>query len=566
MTQIALAAETVLAQVGEVGEELQSTVILSVSQPSQPVVVATLPEVGRVLDQKLDGDWAFRLAGDRLDRFDLAGNDLPAPAGNQEIWPQAYSGKIVLGQEEVFVSMPDRMIITPLNAFGFGEPRISVVMAGGSLAKTADRLWTGTSPGLRSYVVLDPLVPGYQVELPQFCMDVAAIAGRAMLMDNTGLWIMQQDEDNWRIHHKLLIEPGCRYADGSGHLLAILTGDEVVVIDAGDPLAPIECCRVETEMAFIDGVRFRGDLLIVYGDGLRIVILDDGEVSQVVEPDYFGVVRGADFLRDHVVTTDSNSLRLHALVDGVLHLLDERDDGWNFGPLCASEDQLVYRVDDSLRVAELSRDAASIVDLNPHPIEWIYDLDGDGRTFAAVVPAPAGYMLQYMELDDEATLGVTAECPLPENARGIDLEGCWIRVATTSSGLLSYRLDEDAGLLEPVSGDPGSFHLFPAAPNPFNPMTTPRVLLERPGQLQLELFDVLGRRIREVYDGPLPAGVSRLQLSGSGLVSGSYFLHARMGQEEQVRSILLLEWILMSTNADKHVPLTRPASRPRMVD
>lgn len=65
-------------------------------------------------------------------------------------------------------------------------------------------------------------------------------------------------------------------------------------------------------------------------------------------------------------------------------------------------------------------------------------------------------------------------------------------------------------------------------PNPFNPSTRIEVELQRAGRVQLDVYDVQGRRVRSLYDGRLDAGVKSFTWDGcddggSRLGSGVYF-------------------------------------------
>lgn len=55
-------------------------------------------------------------------------------------------------------------------------------------------------------------------------------------------------------------------------------------------------------------------------------------------------------------------------------------------------------------------------------------------------------------------------------------------------------------------GDAASFWLAPAAPNPLLVSTRIAFSLSRSGDAVLELFDATGRRVKLLFDGPLPSG------------------------------------------------------------
>lgn len=83
------------------------------------------------------------------------------------------------------------------------------------------------------------------------------------------------------------------------------------------------------------------------------------------------------------------------------------------------------------------------------------------------------------------------------------------------------------------------FGLAPSAPNPFAAVTTLRFTIPRTGRVDLDLFDVGGRRVRRLVDGNLEAGVHEVAWDGRtdrghDLASGVYF--ARLSWEGEVRT------------------------------
>ncbi len=83
-------------------------------------------------------------------------------------------------------------------------------------------------------------------------------------------------------------------------------------------------------------------------------------------------------------------------------------------------------------------------------------------------------------------------------------------------------------------------------PNPFNPTTVIPLCLPRAEYVSLELFDLLGRRIRTLVSATLPAGLSHISWdgcddSGHPLSGGVYFYRLTAGQTSQARSMILLK-------------------------
>jgi len=74
-------------------------------------------------------------------------------------------------------------------------------------------------------------------------------------------------------------------------------------------------------------------------------------------------------------------------------------------------------------------------------------------------------------------------------------------------------------------GFPGTHLLSEVYPNPFNPTTSFTLAVAEPQDVQIAVFDVLGRQITLLNDGPL-AGRTNYQftIDGRGLTSGTYFV------------------------------------------
>ena len=88
--------------------------------------------------------------------------------------------------------------------------------------------------------------------------------------------------------------------------------------------------------------------------------------------------------------------------------------------------------------------------------------------------------------------------------------------------------------------------LLPAAPNPFNPRTTILFTLDSDGAVQLEVFDLAGRRVRTLADGSYAAGEHRLSWEGRDdegrrLNSGVYLLRLKGSGFVATRRVALVQ-------------------------
>ena len=93
---------------------------------------------------------------------------------------------------------------------------------------------------------------------------------------------------------------------------------------------------------------------------------------------------------------------------------------------------------------------------------------------------------------------------------------------------------------------PRAFALHANYPNPFNPSTAIRYQLAAASQVRLELYDVLGQKVRTLVHEVQPAGYYQvawdsLNEAGAPVAAGVYFYRLQAGDFTQVRKLLLLK-------------------------
>jgi hypothetical protein len=99
---------------------------------------------------------------------------------------------------------------------------------------------------------------------------------------------------------------------------------------------------------------------------------------------------------------------------------------------------------------------------------------------------------------------------------------------------------------ESTSAIPARTALHPNVPNPFNPTTTIRFDLSRPGRVSLRLYDVAGRLVRTLVDADMPPGRhavtwSGLDESGGPVSSGVYFYRLVAANTDMTRKMVLMK-------------------------
>jgi photosystem II stability/assembly factor-like uncharacterized protein len=112
--------------------------------------------------------------------------------------------------------------------------------------------------------------------------------------------------------------------------------------------------------------------------------------------------------------------------------------------------------------------------------------------------------------------------------------------AVGDSGLILYTSN---GAVTSVNNRdsfaPKEFLLNQNYPNPFNPATTISFQMPVSGQVNIEVFDMLGRKIAMLLDDYKPTGVYSLSFSGASLPSGVYFCRMTSGNFTQTKRMVL---------------------------
>ena len=95
-----------------------------------------------------------------------------------------------------------------------------------------------------------------------------------------------------------------------------------------------------------------------------------------------------------------------------------------------------------------------------------------------------------------------------------------------------------------------TFAVQPPFPNPFNPTTTVRLYIpdggDGRGNLELAVYDLQGRRLRILQNGPVNAGWQTFvwdgrDAAGRSQASGIYFVQAKSGSQAQVHKVTLVK-------------------------
>ncbi len=124
--------------------------------------------------------------------------------------------------------------------------------------------------------------------------------------------------------------------------------------------------------------------------------------------------------------------------------------------------------------------------------------------------------------------------------RGRDAAGNWGNATPLAIIVNAEPADVAEGAI------PTRYALHAAAPNPFNPRTTIRFDLPRSGVVTLNVYDVSGRKVRSLVDGPVGAGARAIVWDGKDegghdVGSGIYLYRLETTGFQQTRKMALLK-------------------------
>ncbi len=122
-------------------------------------------------------------------------------------------------------------------------------------------------------------------------------------------------------------------------------------------------------------------------------------------------------------------------------------------------------------------------------------------------------------------------------ARTKDAQGQVSEWSTLVATVFDTIPDTTDFVLDEATGLPDEFAVSEAYPNPFNPETSLRVTLPATAQVDVTVFDILGR---EVYSGiyrKQQAGVMTVALNGTTWSSGFYFARVQMNGDKESHSV-----------------------------
>jgi hypothetical protein len=91
------------------------------------------------------------------------------------------------------------------------------------------------------------------------------------------------------------------------------------------------------------------------------------------------------------------------------------------------------------------------------------------------------------------------------------------------------------------SSIPSAFSLEQSYPNPFNATSIIRFTLPAASAAELKVYDIAGKEVSTLVDGPRPSGIQAVQFDASTLGSGVYYYQLRVGPNVLTKKMTLLK-------------------------
>ena len=147
-------------------------------------------------------------------------------------------------------------------------------------------------------------------------------------------------------------------------------------------------------------------------------------------------------------------------------------------------------------------------------------------------PEEVGFFDTYPSNDDPGFDGAWSNYPFFESGTVV--------VSSIGEGLFVVEPTGSAATAAVDDEIPSGFELVAAYPNPFNPVTSIRLAVDRPQRVRVAVIDVQGREIAVLHDGFVhEAGVIDMTFDAADLASGVYLIHANGERSSATTTITL---------------------------
>ena len=206
-------------------------------------------------------------------------------------------------------------------------------------------------------------------------------------------------------------------------------------------------------------------------------------------------------------------------------------------------------------------DGANTISFNGKSLHFGVDVPDEHRLSYSLPPKPFSgafdvrfsggctYTEDYGEIELQGTNDfVTVQYDIfitaGEYMNWVLVDGFGTEYILDGSGTISISGGEQTLTLKKNKIIPKAISLYPAYPNPFNPVTTIRFSLpvvETLHATSLQIYDITGKLVETLVDGAVEAGHHSISWNAGGVPSGVYFVHLESGSFSQTQKLILMK-------------------------
>ncbi len=189
---------------------------------------------------------------------------------------------------------------------------------------------------------------------------------------------------------------------------------------------------------------------------------------------------------------------------------------------------------------------ALAANINPNKYGFSYKDNGVGQLRLLIYHMDPGNRNELIQVGAADLVDV----PIIANTDVTSGDKSKVRLSGALLSTADTRLVKVNGIEDPIL--PGSFSLHQNYPNPFNPSTTIEFSIGNYSgdisakPVRLDVFNILGQKVRTLYDGMLPAGDHTFMWDatsdrGERVATGIYLYRLTVGDERQTKKMLYLK-------------------------
>ena len=117
----------------------------------------------------------------------------------------------------------------------------------------------------------------------------------------------------------------------------------------------------------------------------------------------------------------------------------------------------------------------------------------------------------------------------------------YIIAGTDYNSVWRRYLPELVGVKKKSNSTPSNIQLFQNYPNPFNPYSKIKMQIAKLGEVQLKIYDILGRVVATLVNEKLQPGTYEVEFDGSNYPSGIYFYTLKTENFIETKKLILLK-------------------------